>query len=165
MTKRMLTAGDPSKFVWWRWMPITHPESDGVYLNRLYIFRTPLGGLMLHNLRTPDWERHGHSHPWALGNVSFLTWVVRGGYTEQAAIRPEYDDETPHYETRTRKSKRVYVFRADEIHYIDSVKPNTWTLVWSMPKSKARTWGFWVPGRGIVRWSEYLDQYGQNGAR
>lgn len=171
---RTLPAGDPSKFVWWRYMPITDPETGELYLNRLYIFRTPWGGLMKHNIAGADWGRDLHSHPWQLGSWSFLTLVARGGYEEEVAeivgdVCGMFKCLLAGRRTRIRKARRIYAFRADEVHRISAVKPKTVTFVWSFPKPKNRTWGFWIEDENgfgrIQKWSEYLDQYGRDGAR
>ncbi len=167
MKKRTLPAGDPSKFVLWRHMDITDPDTGELYLRRLYIFRTPLGGLMSHQLLAEDFGRDLHGHPWRLGGWSFLSLVVRGGYEEEVATIDTLADGRQFLygnRTRIRKAGRAYAFRQDDVHRISSVEPKTWTIVWSFPKPKNRTWGFWVADEGlekrtgkIVKWSEYLD--------
>lgn len=163
--RRTLPAGDPSKFVWWRWMAIEDPTTGDLYLDRLYIFRTPIGGLMLHKIIGPDWGRDLHSHPWRLGPWSFLAVVLRGGYIEEAAWIPDSSAHTLEIFKRERKAWKPFAFRQDQVHRIAETKPGTLTLCWSFPKPKARTWGFWVHDKGIVKWSAYLDEYGRDGAR
>lgn len=156
---RTLPAGDPSRFVVWRWMDILGGPEKSLYLRRLYVLRTPLGGLMIHWIHRPDWSREAlHDHPWGLTKrSSFWAFIVRGGYTEQ--IQTMGQDEI---RTLTHKAGRWHGFPIGDVHRIDAVKSGTVTLVISGRKRFG--WGFWVDGK-IVPWREYVDDFGQDGAR
>ena len=126
---------------------------DGApYLTRLRVVQTPFGGLYLHRIHREDWDRHLHSHPWAFASV-----VLRGGYREEVcwnSASGEYNLSRP----ATQRPLRPRIMRRDVIHRIVSVKPNTWTLV--LVGRRRDDWGFYVPGRGMVRHDVYLREQG-----
>lgn len=151
---RTLPAGDPSKFVLWRWMDIV--IEDELYLRRLYIFRMPWLGLMLHQIKGPDDARDGlHSHPWKLGPFSFFAVVLAGGYREDYAEIPDSKHHLLNVKSRVRRRFRPFVFKSNEVHAIREVDAGTVTLCLALPRHSG--WGFWVTGKGIVPWQEHLD--------
>jgi hypothetical protein len=172
---RSLTAGDPNPWQIWRWMDISGPsghENGGheeLYLRRLYVFRCPKGGLMIHWIKREDWDRDAlHDHPW-----EFWRFIVSGGYTEEVAYPSPYgmmvdtEDGCVEFhpatellpsELRTHRWLRASKFPTGAYHRITSVKPHTVSLVINGPKSNS--WGFFVPGTGKVPWRDYV-----NGAR
>lgn len=170
---RSLAAGDPNPWQIWRWMDISGPsghENGGheeLYLRRLYVFRCPKGGLMIHWIKREDWDRDAlHDHPW-----EFWRFIVSGGYTEELAypardvdksVEPWIIDEEPTLLTpsvlRAHRMWRASKFPTGAYHRITSVKPHTVSLVINGPKSNS--WGFFVPGTGKVPWRDYV-----NGAR
>ena len=123
----------------WRWTDV-----DSEYITRLHVLKTPWFAVCLHWLNKPDPEPYLHDHP-----VSFLSLILRGGYTERRVRGLRYDFT---------KVNRWYNFvRAteDDRHTITSVRPNTLTLCFMGPKT--REWGFHVakqPG-GWIHWKEY----------
>lgn len=173
LVNRSIPAGDPAKLVWLRTMDITGPEldaPDSLYLRRLYVFRCQKFGVMLHQIHREDWDRDGlHCHPW-----NFRAKILKGGYTEQvqtlSSISFEGLDEcAPHvralrpvHELTWRRGS-WHKFGESDVHRISSVQPGTISLVINGPKF--RTWGFFVPSRGIVPWREYLQEQGHPQAR
>lgn len=161
---RTLPAGDPSKFVLWRWMDITGPgghENGGheeLYLRRLYVLRTPKFGVMLHWIKREDWDRDAlHNHPW-----TFWRFIVRGGYTESLAwVADEVKPALGPQVERSYAAGRFNKFPDGAYHRITSVKPHTVSLVFTGPK--VNSWGFFVPGEGHVGWKDYVSPGG--GAR
>lgn len=172
MKKRILPPGDPSRYVFWRYMKIVDPDGNP-YLDRLYIFRCPLFGLMLHKIRAADFDRTPHNHPWGITQKSsFWSYVVKGGYTEELATI--LGDRLVNGRTETHR-RGWHAFGLDDVHRISAVEPGTVTFVVSGRKRSG--WGFWVedgmadygnvPTGKIVSWRDYLDSQGRdgNGAR
>lgn len=161
--KRILPPGDPSRFVIWKWMMITDPDGNP-YLDRLYIFRCPLFGLMRHAIRSADFDRTPHNHPWGLtGKSSFWSYVAKGGYTEE--LSTILGDRLVNPRTKIWR-RGWHAFGLDDVHRITEVEPGTVTYVVSGRKRSG--WGFWVedspiPYGRIVSWRDYLDSQGRNG--
>ena len=93
--------------------------------------------IYLHHILAPD-EPVFHDHPW-----TFETKILSGSYV---ACRPaKYE---PHDFTRYGMSEgERLLMGAGELHYIESVKPDTWTLVTTGPVVK--DWGFLVNGKMV----------------
>jgi hypothetical protein len=136
-------------FALWRWTDVV--LNGDLYLRRLNVAQIPyVGAKMIHWIHRPDPQRDLHDHP-----VSFVSLVVRGGYTEERAdgatwrrrllcgFRPE---------RRTYEAGQINYVRATDCHRIVSVLPNTLTLVLAGPK--VREWGFHTR-RGWIHWKEY----------
>lgn len=152
LPNRTIPAGDPKAWQAWRWMRIEHPET-GLYLLRLYVLRTPKGGLMVHYLAGPDTDRHGHDHPWG----GFRSFILRGGYVEH--VHDVEDGKAVNSRIVGRRRWRTHRFPENSFHRITSVFPGTVTAVLHGPKR--RDWGFFDTEKGEkVVWHEYL-----NGAR
>lgn len=73
MTKRLYKSG--SKWAFWRWA-----ESTLLYMRRLMLVHTPLGGCMLNWISRPDPHPDLHDHP-----VNFVSFILRGWYKERRA--------------------------------------------------------------------------------
>ena len=88
------------------------------------------GRFYLHNIQGPD-EPVFHDHPW-----DFCSIILNGGYneaTETGVIKRDVGD---------------MVFRsAEDMHYIESVLPNTWTII--KTDAEKRQWGFDVDGKWV----------------
>lgn len=131
-------------FCIWRWTDIyDDSEHDDLYLRRLHIIQVPhVGAIMLHWIVRPDHSRDLHDHP-----VSFLSFVLRGGYLERvpSSIRG----------TEFIRIVRWWNFkRATDAHRITDVwgRGGALTLVFAGPKR--RQWGFHT-ANGWVPWTEY----------
>ena len=120
MSKRLYKSG--SKWALWRW---THTPSG--YITRLHLIKTPLFAICLHWIHDPDPEPDQHDHP-----VSFLSIVIRGGYTEQR-------DNWLYYRNWFNWIPATYTVT----HKIVTVEPNTLTLCFMGPKT--REWGYHTP--------------------
>ncbi len=123
-----------------------------VYLRRWYLLETPWFGLKLHHILRPDADRALHDHPW-----SFVSLILRGGYTEEVADMHSTLRWMPGAWVKRRLTHRagaLNVKRADELHRIDVLHGECWTLVVSGRKS--RTWGFSDEPGHWQRWNEYL---------
>lgn len=129
----------------WKWFIIRY--ADGVaYLRRLRIIQTPWFGVYLHWIEGPDPDRWLHDHPW-----SFLTFILRGGYTEifkGAGWAP--------FQGKARLWSRFTLHRmqGDDAHKITKLKFNTLTLV--LVGQRRRQWGFHTD-KGWMPWHEYLE--------
>lgn len=153
---RMLEAGDPNPWQLWRWMDIFGPTAhanrvhEELYLRRLYIFRCPKFGLMLHWVKREDWDRDAlHDHPW-----EFWRFIVWGGYTETVAY-PDNPWSLQPSTNVTHRRFRFSKFPTGAYHRITSVKPHTVSFVINGPKTNS--WGFFVPGTGKIGWRDYVD--------
>ncbi len=154
---RTLEAGDPTPWVLFRWMDIA--QNDELYLRRLYVFRCPKFGIMLHWIRKEDDDRDAlHDHPWV-----FWRFIVSGGYVETVAYPAPYGKQENDYvpdellpaKDVTHKRWRASKFPTGAFHRISSVKPGTVSFV--INGKKSNRWGFFVPGTGKVPWRDYRD--------
>jgi len=108
---------------------VPHFDSDDDYLRRLRIVETPLFGLYLHRIGTPDSRPTLHDHPW-----NFTAFVLRGGYTER-----RLDPKT--MRVCARRVRHVNRMRTHDFHAItELLRVPTWTLVFV--GRRARTWGY-----------------------
>jgi hypothetical protein len=129
-----------SKFV------ITDAAGDP-YLIRWRLIDTPFGGIFLHKFLRGDSDPYVHDHPW-----SFVSFVLRGGYTEI-----KRDNLTR--ELKRRHIRRINIKRRDDAHYVETLdRVPSWSLV--LHGCRRRTWGFYVPmdfGSGVIAdvWIEF----------
>ena len=143
--------------------PTTHTV---VYLRRFFIFRSKwigmnFGDLYLHKIYRSDDDPDPHDHPW-----NFRTFVLWGGYTDEAWMFTDLDGQGNGYRTRlpgsdetvsapaTRFRHRKHIHR---VRLTDD-KP-AWTLIWTTgytwrPNGDA-DWYFITPERAVF-WREYL---------
>jgi hypothetical protein len=110
------------------------------YLRRWYIIDNERLILMLHNICQPDNDRWLHDHPWW-----FLSIVLRGGYVETRTKR--------NGQLRLHRVRRVNFVGRRTFHRIESVEPNTWTLV--LCGSRGRTWAYRVPWKELPEPAEW----------
>ena len=94
------------------------------YLKRWCLIpRSTAGNCYLHHILAGD-EPVMHDHPW-----DFESEILIGGYIEITAGGPV-----------SRKAGDCFRKSATDMHYIESVLPNTWTMVTT--GAKCRDWGF-----------------------
>jgi len=84
----------------------------------------------LHKILSAD-DPVFHDHPW-----SFRSVILSGGYIEM----------TPQGRYQ-RNAGDVYDKRETDLHYIESVMPDTWSMVFTGPT--VREWGFEIDGQWI----------------
>lgn len=108
-----------------------------------------LPAMRLHNIRTPDYDRHLHDHPW-----SFVSIVLMGGYTEirPVGVEPAFDGDRERTYRIERRPGDVARRLATDRHRIVEVLPDTWTLFITGPKRQ--WWGFYTE-IGKVHWRAY----------
>lgn len=125
----------------WRWT-----ITDSQYITRLHVLKTPWFAICLHWLNKPDPEPYLHDHP-----VSFLSLILRGGYSEKRSINFGPSKIVTH---RWFNLVKAHV---NDRHTIVEVKPKTLTLALMGPKT--REWGFHKetgPDSSIwVYWKDY----------
>lgn len=120
----------------WRWT-----FTDSGYITRLHMLKTPWFAICLHWINGPDPEPYLHDHP-----VSFLSLILRGGYTEK---RASGNDPIT---LRTHRWFNWVPGTSNNRHTIIAVLPNTLTLALMGPKT--REWGFHDGGKWIF-WKDY----------
>ena len=126
------------------------------YLHRWCLLVLPRGiRLYLHKFVGSDWSRDLHDHP-----KRFISIGLWGSYVEQTPTmivkRTAFEGTT--FVTRARGIRRYRApwlrsFPADHIHRLILDCPVCWTLVLTLPESRA--WGFWVRGEWIP-WKKYV---------
>lgn len=107
--------------------------------------------ILLHHIVRADDDSAVHDHPW-----DFATRVLSGGYLER---RPDSiirdGDHGPCEFHRVFHNAGEDVRRyATDLHLIESVLPDTWTLVTTGPRT--REWGFHPAGEPWVPWRRFL---------
>lgn len=125
-------------------------NADDTYLRRWYLIETPWFGIKLHHILRADADRALHDHPW-----SFVSLILRGGYTEERPLEHVSSPGFPWLVERIRRRPgRLHRVRADELHRIDELHGSCWTLVVNGPKR--RTWGFSEGPGEWTAWDLYL---------
>lgn len=104
----------------------------------------------LHHIQKADAARCPHDHPF-----SFVSLVLRGGYREERVAVSAVGDTTTTWETR--RAPSFAYRRAEDLHRLVSVEPDTWTLVLTGPIR--RTWGFLLLDG---RWVDFLTYMREN---
>lgn len=98
------------------------------YLIRWRI-ETPKGSIRLHHWLGPDDDRAFHDHPW-----SFVTFVLRGGYTDKNPGGSEH-----------LRAPAIQYRSATHQHTVYPDEGGAWTIIVTGPK--VRNWGFWLDGK------------------
>lgn len=129
-------------------------RGDGlVYLDRWGIGVPALGAVFLHRMDAPDPGEDLHDHPW-----SFVSLVLKGGYTERRAPVVEVDGDRFERrmlcERRQRLPWSIARFRLGECHRVEHLgRTPTWTLVVTGPVR--RKWGFFLADGAWMNEREY----------
>jgi hypothetical protein len=128
------------------------------YMNRWWLL--PYGRLgiavRVHEILRSDDDRAFHDHPW-----SYLTIILRGGYTE---VKPLWDVNGFYLgETRTFYGERSVLFRpARSWHRLEICDGlPAWTLFITGPK--VQSWGFMREPENKVYWRKYLNDWDTEG--
>lgn len=126
---------------------------EKVHLRRWRI-NTPWFAVLLTRIYTPDPDRAPHNH-----SRGFVTWILRGGYTERVWPYPLRRSSPPEGLTwahevvndQVRKHRRLSLMHLPRTwaHQITDVRPGTLTLVlagrWHGDKATGRdSWYFWT---------------------
>jgi hypothetical protein len=114
-------------------------EERDPYLDRLWLVKTPLGGIALHHIHRADAEPDPHDHQWG-----FFRLILCGGYAEGYWPDKRNPDR---YRRRTLRRGSLGWMGRRSAHTILEVTGPLWTLVATGPKLS--TWGFWHKGQFI----------------
>lgn len=91
----------------------------------------------VHQIYTPDGDRHMHNHPWAWSAAV----VLAGGYTEERLLAR---GQGYYSHRQTHRVGDLNTFRTDDYHRITHVEPGTVTLF--LCGREVQDWGFLVDG-------------------
>ncbi len=115
----------------------------------------------LHHIHRADLDDAMHSHPWAWAQ----TMVLHGGYSQQIGYLDQAGELLPVADWHIVPEAEILLDEGCSwemapgfIHRITGVLPDTWTLFTVGPKTSS--WGFYVPGHGLVPWRERLAERG-----
>lgn len=92
---------------------------------------TKWGSIRLHHWLSHDDDRAFHDHPW-----DFVTFVVKGGYTDSG---PNGDEHL--------RAPAIQHRSATHQHTVFPDDGGAWTIVVTGPR--VRTWGFWVEDKFV----------------
>lgn len=134
MARRKYKTG--TRWCFWRWTDV-----DSEYITRLHVIKTPWFAACLHWINKPDPEPYLHDHP-----VTFLSLILRGGYTEKRT------EDGIHVDLREHRWWNFIRAWSSDRHTIVRVEPRTLTLCLMSPKT--REWGFHTEN-GWVYWRDY----------
>jgi hypothetical protein len=132
------------------------PRETGRYLTRWSVReqRPDAGGgwrMYLH--RFWDHDHETHNHPWRWSFSIILTGSYDEEYFDFSAHGPLDAWTTPELEAFQVKRRRVRFFNwipATRFHRITELHGTVRTLFVAGPLH-GKSWGFWVPGRGLVK--------------
>jgi hypothetical protein len=113
---------------------------------RRWMLKTPWFTLRLHHILRSDDDRAHHDHP-----MSFISWILRGGYIEY----------TPNNPPRRYLPGDVLVRRAEDLHFLKLIGDSAWTFLITTPFY--RQWGFqtpdgWIPAHEYDEWKRKKDE-------
>ncbi len=129
-----------------RIMDIEDYERPGyVYLRRLIVFKTPLGGLYVHWIWSPDGQRDPHNHP-----MNFWSFILRGGYIEYR-YQPD--------EVRKRRMWSIARTTRQNFHRIVALARYPTITILFTGRRDPEGWGF-LTKNGYVPAAKYLEQLG-----
>jgi hypothetical protein len=113
---------------------LTLSHHDRSFLERWGLVHERFGGFYLHHIVDADPGFDVHDHPW-----SFVSIVLRGGYTEEHAADARTPERTL---SRTWRAGTLHRMPLNVAHRITAARPGTWTLVFRGPTR--RVWGFYI---------------------
>lgn len=126
---------------------INQDKNGTPMLKRWIVLGTPFFGIYVHFIYKEDLQRDPHDHPWW-----FFSFIIRGGYTEEYVKSPGRYEEC--WSEQVHKAGRVRFFPLRDAHRINSVRPNTTSIVLVGPK--VRYWGFYS-GPKWIPWTDYKE--------
>jgi hypothetical protein len=120
--------------------------------------------LLLHHFLRPDDDGALHDHPWG-----FISDILCGEYIERRPLPPEDlrlekrrqnpgEPGPAAFYDELHNAPEQLVRKANDLHSIIRVQPDTWTLV--RTGRRVRDWGFHPTDRPWVPWREYLAELG-----
>ena len=131
------------------------PRECGRYLTRWSVREQKLTGgggwrVYLHRFWSNDLELHDHPWRWSF---SLILW---GSYTERFADMLPWGELGP---VRTRRVRWFNWIPSTRFHQIAELHGTVWTLFCCGPVH-GKSWGFWVPGRGLIHHQTRFSQRG-----
>jgi hypothetical protein len=108
-----------------------------------WTLQTRVGSLRVHRWLGQDDDRANHDHPWW-----FLTFVVRGGYTDRS---PHGDEVLAAPAVRFRPALHQ--------HTVIPGPRGAWTVMVTGPKT--RLWGFWTDGK-FLKANKWFARFGHH---
>lgn len=124
-------------------MKVQYHDADHFKCNDLRRWKLSLWGgisIRLHHWVEGDPREYQHSHPW-----NFLTFVLRGGYTDVGDGRPDDVVRAPAVRLRSSEWR----------HAVTKVRPSTWSIV--ITGRLIDRWKFWI-GRWRVNEQEWNER-------
>ena len=122
--------------------------SNKPYLIRWIIFKTPIGGLMVHKFLSSDVDKELHNHPFP-----FITFVIKNGYTEEY-----YENEEK--KTRVIQAPNIRFNPSGHTHRV-TINEDKKPISIVLRGPKVREWGFFtecLTPKGIVKkWEHWKD--------
>lgn len=119
-----------------------YDEPEQNYMTRWRVIAAPWFGLYVHRLAKPDPRPTLHDHPWP-----FISFVLRGGYTEDVGTRPDAERSSPVTGRRTRSWRpgSCHLMRKDDAHAITALRRSpTWTVLLVGKRQRPEpSWGYW----------------------
>ena len=107
-------------------------------------FEFPFGSIRVHHWLKPDDDRAFHDHPWW-----FLTFVVKGGYTDSQPGNEDY-----------LRAPAVRFRPALHRHTVYPASGGCWTIL--VTGRPLRTWGFWPTRDKFVRANKWFLSRGHH---
>jgi hypothetical protein len=112
------------------------------YLKR-WVLNLSLFSLRIHHWLSSDDDRNFHDHPWW-----FLTFVIRGGYTD---VNPLGRERVGRWSVKFRPALHRHTVEVDT--------GGCWTILLCGPI--LRSWGFWVKEK-FLKANKYFYQWGHH---
>lgn len=130
------------------------------YVHRWMIGHNKLGSLRLHHWIGSDDPRAKHDHPWW-----FMTFVLRGGYTDVALLGDHEDDHRDISLHDHLRAPTCRLRRANHRHTVQTDQGGAWTFMITGPAK--RDWGFWTRRKDtgelrFVRAVRYFFRHGHH---
>lgn len=126
-------------------------EDGTLYLSRYRVIGWMPGSawhwpfsIYLHRFHREDLDTAPHNHPWRWA----YSLILNGSYLEVRELG----------NCAWFRRWSLNRIRETDFHYVAQIRGEVWTLFVVGPKTK--TWGFKVPGRGVVPWRERLIERG-----
>lgn len=127
----------------------------GPLLIRWHLLRLPGGrAIMLHCFLRSDNDRHYHDHPWAFRSFLLSPYVEHMPVYEWG-IPDDYGGPDMVYH---RKRFSLLHRPANWRHWVETIQPLTWTLVYHGPRE--RQWGFVTERGWLSAASQYRKHFG-----
>ena len=150
---KALATGGGTNLGWLNSVPVHIPDGKGgAYKTEWALFDHPqLGTIKLNFWHAPDPRRIPHNHPWREEMLSFMSFVIAGGFKETFYRKIEpgryYSCEKYVYPDGLNNGNFT---DDDTYHTVDEVKPGTITLMVCGPRTPE--WGYILLGE--------CDEYG-----